>query len=131
MTPPARRVASGRPVALSCVRDEPFVCLPPGSGLHMLLLGAASAEGFKPRVQFEADSPAGIRELVAAGLGVALLAESAALAPGATVSLHRLLNAPPHPPIGSIAMRGRAPSSAARVWQRHMAETYADRPSDG
>jgi len=103
-------------VAFEALRDQPFVCLPPGSGLHAILLAAASAAGFVPHVPFEAPDPAGVRDLVSAGLGVALLAESAALAAGAAVRVVRLDPEPAHPPIGVLRPAGRAPSPATTAW---------------
>ncbi len=103
----------GAGVTLAAVRDEPFVCLPAHSRLHGILCAAAEAEGFVPRIDFETYSPASIRELVAAGLGVALLATSAAYAPGPAIGVHRLKRPPWHPPIGLIRARGR-PLDAGR-----------------
>jgi LysR family transcriptional regulator, transcription activator of glutamate synthase operon len=117
-TAPGHRVA-GRPsgerraVALADVSDEPFVCLPRGTGLRAILTAAAAQAGFVPRVEFEADTPANVRELVAVGLGVALLAESVATAVGPGIDVHRLEDAPRHPPIGCILPRGRAANPAA------------------
>jgi len=120
VTPPSQR-ASGAPTAtLAAVRDEPFVCLPAGSGLHAILFAAADAEGFTPRIRFETHSPASIRELVAAGLGVALLAESAAHAAGPPIQVIRLKRPPQHPPIGVIQARNRPLSPAARAWRQHL-----------
>jgi LysR family transcriptional activator of glutamate synthase operon len=90
------------PVDLESARDEPFVCLPRGSGLRKILSAAGTRAGFVPRVEFEADTPASVRGLVAAGLGVALLAESAATGPGPAIDVLRLRDAPGHPPIGCI-----------------------------
>ncbi|KAA9153173.1 LysR family transcriptional regulator [Amycolatopsis acidicola] len=110
ITPPGgRRVSS-----LDDVRGEPFVCLPEGSGLHEIL--RAAARGFEPEIRFQTHSAASIRELVAAGLGVALVAASAARAPGPPVEVHRLDPAPPHPPIGLILLRDKEPGAAARAW---------------
>jgi LysR family transcriptional regulator, transcription activator of glutamate synthase operon len=118
ITAPDRRLP---PVAtLAAVRDEPFVCLPVGSGLQALLVAAAAAEGFTPRIPFETHSPGSIRELVSAGLGVALLAESAAVAGGPAVQVHSLEPPLAHPPIGIIQVRGRVPSPAARAWQQYL-----------
>src|SRR4051812_13948832 len=39
--PPGHRAVT----SLAGLRDEPFVCLPPGSGLHRILFAAASAAG--------------------------------------------------------------------------------------
>ena len=113
-------LAAGRVVTLAAVRDEPFVCLRAGSGLHGILCAAAAAEGFVPRIEFETYSPASIRELVAAGLGVALLATSAARAPGPAIGVHRLDRPPWHPPIGLIRARGRPLTPAAKAFADHI-----------
>ena len=112
--------AAGRVVTLAAVRDEPFVCLRARSGLHGILCAAAAAEGFVPRIEFETYSPASIRELVAAGLGVALLATSAARAPGPPIGVHRLDRPPWHPPIGLIRARGRPLTPAAKAFADHI-----------
>jgi LysR family transcriptional regulator, transcription activator of glutamate synthase operon len=122
VTAPDRRLPPDATLAAVC--DEPFVCLPAGSGLHGLLVDAAAAEGFVPRIPFETHSPASIRELVCAGLGVALLAESAARAPGPAVLVHPLQPPVAHQPIGVIQVRGRPASAAARAWQRHLHQIY-------
>jgi len=71
-------------------------------------------------VEFEAPSPVRIRDFVAAGLGVGLLARSAALAPGAPVSVHELKHPPPHPPIGLVAPRKPALAAPAQVFWDHL-----------
>ena len=118
VTPPGRPAPASP--GLAAFADEPFVCLPSGSGLHAILTGAAGAAGFTPRIQFETYSAASVRALVAAGLGVALLAESAVRAPGPGVQAHRLRPALEHPPIGVIAVRDRTPGPAARAWLQHL-----------
>ncbi|MEU8609527.1 LysR family transcriptional regulator [Actinoplanes sp. NPDC048791] len=105
---------------LAEVRDEPFVCLPAGSGLRAILDRAATAAGFEPRVQFETHSAASIRELVGAGLAVALLARSATVAPGPAVTVVRLDPAPAHPAIGLIQHRDRRLSAAARACRQEL-----------
>ncbi|MEO7555478.1 MAG: LysR family transcriptional regulator [Acidimicrobiales bacterium] len=115
------RHAAGTLSTLGSARDELFVCLPIGSGLRTLLLDAAGAhrcdgaEGFVPRVEFETDSPGSIRELVAVGVGVALIPESAARGPGPAVDIHLLESPPPHPPFGLIARADRGQSAAAHA----------------
>ena len=121
---PARRLAPGGAAVLADFAGEPFVCLPAGSGLHAILVAAAAAAGFTPRIQLETHSPASIRELVAAGLGVALMAESSARAIGPDVHLHRLQPPPPHPPIGLIRVPERTPSPATRAFQQHLEQDY-------
>jgi LysR family transcriptional regulator, transcription activator of glutamate synthase operon len=116
--------ALGASAALADFAGEPFVWLPAGSGLHAILVAAAAAAGFTPRIELETHSPASIRELVAAGLGVALMAESSARAIGPEVQVHRLRPAPPHPPIGLVRVPGRAPGPATRVFQQHLEQAY-------
>jgi len=90
-----------------------------------ILVEAAAAEGFVPRIEFETYSPASMRELVAAGLGVALIAGSAADAPGPAIAVCQLQRAPWHPPIGLIRQRGRALTPAAQAFQAHIARITA------
>jgi DNA-binding transcriptional LysR family regulator len=118
--------ASGTVRTLRSVRDEPFVCLPTGSGLSEILTAAAAAEGFAPRVEFETFSPGSIRELVAAGLGVALLAAGAATGPGPAVDVHRLDRPPPHPPLGIIRSRQHAAAPALVAFQDFVAERVSE-----
>jgi LysR family transcriptional regulator, transcription activator of glutamate synthase operon len=72
----------------------------------------------------ETHSPASIRELVAAGLGVGLIAESAARAIGPNVQVRYLQPAPHHLPIGMIWSRGREPGPAERAWQQYLDQAY-------
>jgi LysR family transcriptional regulator, transcription activator of glutamate synthase operon len=115
----------GARVTLAAVRDEPFVCLPADSRLHGMLVEAAAAEGFVPRIQFETYNPASMRDLVAAGLGVALIAGSAAAAPGPPIAVFQLERAPRHPPIGLIRQRGRPLTPAAQAFGTHLARAAA------
>lgn len=124
ITPTGHHTA--RPISsLATCRNEQFVCLPPGSGLYAILTEAAAEQGFTPRIPFQAGTPAAIRELVGAGLGIALLAESAALAPGPSIEVHHLKHAPPHPPIGSIRLRARTDPPAVRAWQHQLEQAHA------
>jgi DNA-binding transcriptional LysR family regulator len=125
ITPPGRSSPGGPAVPLEQLRDEPFVCLSAGSGLHTILLAAAAEAGFEPRVRFETYSPASIRELVSAGLGVALLSASNARVPGPPVQVHKLVRPPAHPPIGIIRSRARPPKPVARAWRAHVAQAHA------
>jgi LysR family transcriptional activator of glutamate synthase operon len=120
--PPGRRPVT----SLAGLRDEPFVCLPAGSGLHQILRTAASAAGFTPRVRFETHSALAIRELVSAGVGVALLARSAATRPGPPIVIQAPHPAIPHPPIAVIHRRDRPLSPAARACRRHLLDQAPD-----
>jgi LysR family transcriptional activator of glutamate synthase operon len=121
-TPPGRHSFPGGAARLADVREEPFVCLPAGSGLHGILVDAAAAAGFEPRIPFETHSPASICELVAAGLGVALLAGSSARAAGRAIDVHPLRPALAHPPIGLVQRREHPPGPAARAWAGHLVQ---------
>lgn len=118
--PPGHRLASDRSGVLTAARDEPFVCLPAGSGLHTLLTKAAATGGFVPRIDFETDSPASIRELVSAGLGVALLAGSAVRAPGPPVDIYPLAAPPRHPAISVFTPSSDARTPAAREFVSYL-----------
>jgi DNA-binding transcriptional LysR family regulator len=113
-----------RPVrTLHDVREKAFVCLAAESGLRAILDAAAEAAGFQARVRFETSSPASIRELVSAGLGVALIAGSATERPGPPIQVVRLDPAPAHPPIGLIQHREHRLTAAARACRRHLLES--------
>lgn len=116
---PGHRLGNGRSVDLAAAREESFVCLPAGSGLHTILTEAAAAAGFVARIEFETHSPSSIRELVAAGLGVALVAESAVRRPGPPVEIHPLAS-PRHPSIGIITIHDRPLTPAARTFYDHV-----------
>ena len=106
----ARRVRS-----LADVADEPFVCLSSDSGLRRLLNTAFSEIDAVPRVEFETHSPASIREMVAAGLGCALIAQSAVEKEGPDVQVYDIPGLPPHPPIAAISASDAAPPIARFV----------------
>jgi len=126
VTAPGHRLAAQRGPSLADARDEPFVCLAADSRLQAILTGAAAAEGFVPRIEFETYSPASIRELVAAGLGVALLARSATERPGPAIGVCELARPPDHPPIGLIRSRARPLLPAARAFWDHLAATAGE-----
>ncbi|MCD2196552.1 LysR family transcriptional regulator [Actinomycetospora endophytica] len=114
------RLPRGNPVGIADVADEPFVCLPEGSGLRDLLDRMAADAGLASPVRFEAATPAGVRALVAAGLGVALLAASAAGTPGPPVDAHEVSPPTSHPPFGILRPADRSPSPAAEALYRHV-----------
>ena len=91
-------------------------------------MDAAAAAGFVPRIPFETHSPASVCELVAAGLGVALLAGSSARAAGQAIDVHPLRPELAHPPIGLVQLRGRPPGPAARAWAEHLVRACGPGP---
>ena len=85
VTAPDHPTASVGALGLAALRADPFVCLPVGTGLRTVLHRHAAAAGFTPHVPFETTSLPRLRDLVAHGLGVALVARSVAEAPGPRV----------------------------------------------
>ena len=109
-------------MTLTALRDETFVSLPPGSGLRALLTRGAKSAGIKARVDFETSGPMAMRELVAAGLGVALCARSTAESAGPPVHVRDVKGLPAHPPIGLIRLRASELEAPAQALWRHLAE---------
>ncbi|GIE32382.1 LysR family transcriptional regulator [Actinoplanes italicus] len=120
--PPGHALAHGGRLTLGEVRDEPFVSMPPGSGLRWILEDAARSAGFLPRVYFETHSLAGVRELVGAGLGVGLLSRTVAAEAGPVIAVRQLHPPPAHPPIGVMHQRNRPLSVAAQSLRHHLVE---------
>ncbi|WP_018335787.1 LysR family transcriptional regulator [Actinomycetospora chiangmaiensis] len=108
LTPPGREGGD-----LADLDGQPFVCLPSGSGLRDVLDGLAARLGVDLPVRFEASTPDGVRDLVAAGLGVALLAGSAVDRPGPTVGVHEVVPATAHPPFGVLHRTPMSPAARA------------------
>ncbi|MFC0506097.1 LysR family transcriptional regulator [Micromonospora costi] len=81
----------GVPVAgedpLDGVRDLPWIVASPGTLCHTVTLHVCRAAGFAPRVRHQADDFATVLALVAAGQGVSLVPQLAAVDPPAGVRL--------------------------------------------
>ncbi len=79
MLPAEHALARLPKVALTRLHHEPFVMCSrqPRQGFHETVLALCRATGFVPRVAHAASSMAAMTELVAAGLGVALIPQSA------------------------------------------------------
>ncbi|WP_433786316.1 LysR family transcriptional regulator [Actinomycetospora sp. CA-101289] len=123
LTPPGHRLARSARIDLADLRDDPFVCLPPDSGLRRALDAAAADAGFRADVPLEAPTPADVRAFVGAGLGVALLAASTVRDAGPAVGVHEVRPAPAHPPIGLVHRGERHLSPAARTLHAHLVQT--------
>ena len=84
---PQHHLAAQGTVALATARDEPFILTKQGSLIRHTVLQACAAAGFTPHIAFESDGMATVRALAAAGLGLAVLPRSDALAAGPAVTL--------------------------------------------
>jgi DNA-binding transcriptional LysR family regulator len=69
--PERHRLAAGRRIRLTSLRDETWIAGCPRCRSH--LLHACSAAGFTPRIAFATDDAPAVLAMVAEGLGVALL----------------------------------------------------------
>jgi LysR family transcriptional activator of glutamate synthase operon len=76
--PEGHRLAARTRVRLAEAAGERFVAVRHGAGLRGVLESLAARAGFRPSILFEGDELATVRGLVAAGLGVALVAPAGA-----------------------------------------------------
>ena len=112
VVPPAHRLAGRASVSLAELRGEPFVLLGRGVGLSHTVLAATAAEGFSPDVVAEARTVRTLCALVAAGVGVSIVARLPARAPGnGLVALPLVPPLPAHTTV--VAWRGDSRPSAA------------------
>jgi DNA-binding transcriptional LysR family regulator len=88
--PPDHPRAGTAAVALSDLRDEPLATLSPGTGLRAVLESACAEAGFEPRIAIDANDLGVLADLVAHGLGVALMPTTTARHAGARVAVLRL-----------------------------------------
>jgi DNA-binding transcriptional LysR family regulator len=88
--PPDHPRAGAAPVSLSDLRDEPLVTLTPGTGLRTVLEAACAEAGFDPRIAIAANDLGVLADLVAHGLGVALMPTTTARHAGPRVAVLRL-----------------------------------------
>lgn len=68
----AHPLAGSSGVRLDAVRDEPFIMLEPGYGMHSIVESLCQRAGFRPRVAFAGQDLHTVRGLVSAGLGIAV-----------------------------------------------------------
>jgi DNA-binding transcriptional LysR family regulator len=113
VTAPDHPTADVAALDLGALRADPFVCLPAGTGLRGLLDRQATAAGFTPHVPFETTSLPRLRDLVAHGLGVALVARSVAEGPGPPVVVHAVAPEPIQRPVALMHRPPLAPAAAA------------------
>lgn len=103
-------LARRKTLTLAALCDHPLISLPVGTGMRHRLDIACAAAGLRPRMSFEATSPAELAELARRGLGVAVLPASMARN---TPGLHALRLTP--------ELRGRL----VWAWRREPASTAA------
>ena len=85
--PPAHRLAGTATVDLSDLQHEPLVTLSPGTGLRAVLEAACAEAGFDPQIALAASEVGLLADLVAHGLGVALMPTTTARHAGSRVAV--------------------------------------------
>ena len=125
ITGPEHRLAGAGPLEPAELRTEKFVCLPADSGLRAILDRIAGTAGFAPSVPFESTNLGRLRDLVARGLGVALLARSVAETAGSAVTVHSVSPEPVWRPVGLLHHRERPLGAAARACRAVLLEHAA------
>ncbi|WLV24338.1 LysR family transcriptional regulator [Aciduricibacillus chroicocephali] len=75
LLPANHRLAKAKSLALTELREEPFVVFAKGFVLRDLLMDACRQNGFDPIISFEGEDIDAIKGLVSAGLGVSLVPE--------------------------------------------------------
>jgi DNA-binding transcriptional LysR family regulator len=85
-------LARRRRVRMAELADEKFISYREGSRLRELLVSAGREAGYEPHVTLESNESQRIRQLVARGLGVAILPRSDAEGPGAEIAAVTLVD---------------------------------------
>lgn len=77
LLPASHPLAERHEIQLADLRNEPFVLFPDGYILNKVVVDACKSVGFTPNVSSEGEDMDALKGLVAAGIGVTLLPESA------------------------------------------------------
>ena len=79
LVPPGHRLADRLSATMEELRDEPFVVMKQGHGLRNHVFELCRAAGFEPRISLESNQLDGVREMVAAGWGLAIVPQMLAV----------------------------------------------------
>lgn len=121
--PANHRLAARPAISLADLRDAPFILFDSGADLQQTIVEACRNSGFEPNVVTRSSQIEFMIELVAAGLGVAVLPRLVASARWNVAVRHVLLEAPDMEWNMAIAWRrGTYLSDAAKMWLRLVRE---------
>jgi DNA-binding transcriptional LysR family regulator len=115
LLPASHRLASRRRLRLTDLADEDFISFREGWAMRHLLTQAAREAGFEPHVAFETNEATRVRALVERGLGVAVLARSAADGGGDGLRIVSLTGAHPARDVTLAWRAGRRLAPSARA----------------
>jgi LysR family transcriptional regulator, transcription activator of glutamate synthase operon len=125
--PREHRLGKRRAVRMADLRDDEFISYGQGARLRELLIYAGRVGGFEPRVKLEFNESQRICQLVAHGLGVAILPRSDAEAARADVAVADLREPPLTRDITLAWREGRRLSPAAAAFLDLSKEWFVDR----
>jgi DNA-binding transcriptional LysR family regulator len=91
IVPPASELASRRDVTIPEIADLPLVMHREGSAMRRMVDAAFAAAGTTPNVIVESNETGSARQLVAEGIGAAIVPESVARSPGPAVACLQLV----------------------------------------
>lgn len=112
LLPAGHPLAGRNRIALSALRDEPWIGNLPGSPCFFVTMATCAAAGFAPRVRHSIDDWAITIELVAAGLGVGLIPTLARPPARSDIAIVALSGRPAARNIFAFARRGTEESPA-------------------
>ena len=115
---PGDPLVGGGPVAIGDLAGRPLILPERGTALRATVMAACQAAGFSPVPQVEAADPAAVRELAAAGVGVAVVPASWLAGPGPATGRRAAGRARARAPHGAAVAPGASPAGlllAARL----------------
>jgi DNA-binding transcriptional LysR family regulator len=113
----ARFPSADRPIPLQAVAQEEFVLAKSSCGMSRVTAQAFASAGVQPRVRFETSQVEAVREMVSAGLGIAVMPAMAMRRGYPNVACRRIRKPAPRRTIAlaSRAERALSPAAAALV----------------
>ncbi len=124
VVPPDHPLAPRRRIRMAELATEQFISYREGARLRELLVAAGHHAGFEPEIKLESNESLRIRQLVARGLGVAILPRSDAQSPGADVAVATLTEPSLRRDITLAWRDGRRLSPAAAEFLALARETF-------
>lgn len=113
--PAGHELATGQPVHQQDLVGLPFVALPPGEGLRVLLDAVFTALDARPRIEIQPEDRELLVPLVAAGVGATLLPEGFARERATTDVAVTTLDPPVERPVGVVVPAGEVPELTAAL----------------
>jgi DNA-binding transcriptional LysR family regulator len=123
-TSPTHPLAGTQPLPIAALDGQPLIAFQRGSSSRQILDQALARAGVRPRISLEANDFALVRELVARGVGLAVLPRSYVERIGPDIAF-RTLDPPLRMAVVLWWRRGRSLSPAARAFVEFVTEAAA------